>query len=149
MDPKSLTRDFKEFLQCLNARDVDYLVIGGHAVAFHGYPRATADLDVWVAVSRGNADRLVGALRDFGFAGSDLTPDLFLQIDRIVRMGVPPNRIEIQTGIDGVRFSECQPRAAQAELDGVRIHFISLEDLKTNKRASGRNKDLADLDQLP
>ena len=144
-----MTRAFKEFLQCLNARGVDYLIIGGHAVAFHGHPRATADLDVWVAVNRDNAERLVEALRDFGFAGSDLTRDLFLQMDRIVRIGVPPNRIEIQTGIDGVSFSECQPRAAQAELDGVRVHFIALDDLKTNKRASGRNKDLADLDQLP
>jgi hypothetical protein len=149
MDPRSLTRDFKEFLQCLNAHEVDYLVIGGHAVAYHGYPRATADLDVWVAVNQDNAGRLVEALRDFGFDIPDLTPTLFLQSDRVVRMGVPPNRIEIQTGIDGVRFNDCRPRGVQADLDGVRARVISLEDLKINKRASGRNKDLADLDQLP
>lgn len=149
MDPKSLTRDFKEFLRLLNDHRVEYLVIGGHAVAFHGHPRATADLDVWVAVHPENASRLVDALREFGFDLPELKPDLFLQPDRVIRMGVPPNRIEIQTGIDGVRFTDCHPRGIAADLDGVRVHFISLSDLKTNKQASGRNKDLADLDQLP
>jgi hypothetical protein len=149
MDPRSLTSDFREFLQCLNAHGVEYLVIGGHAVAYHGYPRATADLDVWVAVNETNAGRLVLALRDFGFGLPDLKPELFLEADRVVRMGLPPNRIEIQTGVDGVRFGDCQPRGVTAELDGVGVRFISLQDLKSNKRASGRNKDLADLDQLP
>ena len=106
MDPRSLSRDFREFLQCLNAHDVDYLVIGGHAVAFHGYPRATADLDVWVAVDRTNANRIVTALREFGFDLPELVPSLFQEPDRVVRMGLPPNRIEIQTGIDGVRFED-------------------------------------------
>ncbi|MCZ7637537.1 MAG: hypothetical protein M5U12_16780 [Verrucomicrobia bacterium] len=105
-----MTRDFREFLQCLNAHAVEYLVIGGHAVAYHGYPRATADLDVWVAVNRTNAGRLVSALSAFGFAVPELTPDLFLREERIIRMGIAPNRIEIQTGIDGVRFTECFPR---------------------------------------
>lgn len=148
MDPKSLTRDFREFLQCLNAHAVEYLVIGGHAVAYHGYPRATADLDVWVAVNRPNAGRLVSALSAFGFAVPELTPDLFLREERIIRMGIAPNRIEIQTGIDGVRFTECFPRRVSADLDGVRVHFIGLDDLKVNKRASGRYKDLADLEHL-
>lgn len=149
MDPKSLDNDFREFLQSLNDHGVEYLVIGGHAVAFHGYPRATADLDVWVAVHPDNAARLVSALRHFGFDLPELNTDLFLRPDRVVRMGVPPNRIEIQTGIDGVNFEDCRPRGIASELDGVRIPFISLEDLKANKRASGRNKDLADLDHLP
>ncbi len=148
MDPRSLTKDFRDFLQCLNGRGVEFLVIGGHAVAFHGYPRATADLDVWVAVNPANASLLVAALKDFGFDVPDLTPELFLQADRIIRMGVAPNRIEIQTGIDGVKFSDCYPRRVTAELDGLPVHFISLSDLKTNKAASGRNKDLADLDNL-
>ena len=148
MDPRSLTKDFREFLQCLNDRGVEYLEIGGHAVAYHGYPRATADLDVWVAVHHANAARLVAALTAFGFSVPELAPGLFLREDRIIRMGVPPNRIEIQTGIDGVRFAECYPRRIAADLDGMRVHFISLDDLKANKRASGRNKDLADLDEL-
>jgi predicted nucleotidyltransferase len=148
MDPRSLTKDFREFLQCLNDRGVEYLVIGGHAVAYHGYPRATADLDVWVAVNETNAARLVDSLTAFGFAVPELRPELFLRKDRVIRMGIAPNRIEIQTGIDGVHFDECYPRRVSADLDGVRVHFIALDDLKTNKRASGRNKDLADLDQL-
>jgi len=149
MDPRSLTKDFREFLQCLNDQGVDYLVIGGHAVAYHGYPRATADLDVWVAVSEINAARLVEALKAFGFTVPELSPELFLRKDRVIRMGIAPNRIEIQTGIDGVRFPDCHSRRVSADLDGVRVHFIALDDLKQNKRASGRNKDLADLDQLP
>jgi predicted nucleotidyltransferase len=149
MDPKRLTKDFKEFLQCLNAHGVEYLVIGGHAVAFYGYPRATADMDVWVAVNGGNAERLVAAIREFGFDVSDLNANLFLEPNRIIRMGVSPNRIEIQTGIDGVEFQDCFPRRIRGELGGLEVNFIGLEDLKINKRASGRNKDLADLDELP
>ena len=149
MDPRSLTKDFKEFLQCLNAHGVEYLVIGGHAVAFHGYPRATADLDVWVAVNSTNASRIVAALKDFGFDVAELSPDLFLREDRVIRMGVAPNRIKIQTGIDGVNFSECYPQRVAAELDGLPVWFISLADLKSNKQASARNKDLADLDHFP
>ena len=149
MDPKSLTKDFREFLRCLNARGVEYLVIDGHAVAFHGYPGATADLDVWVAVNSKNASLIVAALKDFGFDVPELSPDLFLREDRVIRMGVAPNRIEIQTGIDGVDFSECYPQRVSAELNGIPVWFISRADLKINKQASGRNQDLADLDHIP
>src|SRR6266581_5807039 len=103
MGKSSLTRDFKEFLQCLNEHGVEYLLIGGHAVAHHGYPRATGDMDVWVAVSEANAEKIVKALAAFGFDVPELSPRLFLQKDRIIRMGVEPNRIEIQTGISGVQ----------------------------------------------
>jgi hypothetical protein len=133
----------------LNARGVEFLVIGGHAVAFYGYPRATADLDVWIAVTPTNALRVVEALTDFGFRVPELNAEMFLRKDRIIRMGVAPNRIEIQTGIDGVVFFDCYPRRVTAELDGLPVGFISLDDLKTNKAASGRHKDLADLDHLP
>lgn len=149
MDPRSLTRDFREFLQCLNEHGVEYLVIGGHAVAYHGYPRATGDLDVWIAVSQENAQRMVGALRSFGFDLADLSPNLFLRDQRIIRMGIEPNRIEIQTGISGVEFSQVYPRRVVAELDGVSVNIIPLDDLKANKKASGRYKDLADLENLP
>lgn len=149
MDPTSLTKDFREFLKFLNDHAVEYLMIGGHAVAYHGYPRATNDLDVWVAVNEENALRLAKAVRGFGFDLPNVTPALFLQIDRIIRMGVAPNRIEIQTGIDGVKFAECYPRRIIADVDGVPVCIIGLADLKANKRASGRNKDLADLDELP
>src|SRR5579872_2925453 len=149
MDPRSLTHDFKEFLQCLNGQSVEYLLIGGHAVAYHGYPRSTADLDVWIAANEANAAKIVSALKVFGFDIPDLSPALFLREDRIVRMGVAPNRIEVQTGIDGVQFGDCYQRRIVTEVDGIRVNLITLADLKTNKRASGRNKDLADLDNLP
>ena len=149
MDPRSLTKDFKEFLQCLNAHGVEYLLIGGHAVGYHGYPRATGDMDVWIAVHEENARNMVRALRAFGFDLPDLSPSLFLQKDRIIRMGVEPNRIEIQTGISGVQFSHVYPRRVVAVVDGVSMNIIPLEDLKRNKKASGRHKDLADLENLP
>lgn len=149
MDPRSLTKDFKEFLQCLNVHHVKFLVIGGHAVAYYGYPRATSDLDVWIAVDPVNATSIVAALKDFGFDLPNLRVELFLAQNRVIRMGVAPNRIEIQTGIDGVDFSQSYQNKVAADLDGIPVHFISLDDLKLNKRASGRNKDLADLDNLP
>ena len=92
---------------------------------------------------------MVAALRDFGFGVTDLKPDLFLQVDRVIRMGVAPNRIEIQTGIDGIDFAQCYPRRIEATLGGVAVGFLALADLKANKRASGRNKDLDDLEHLP
>ncbi len=149
MDPRSLTRDFKEFLQCLNAHGVEYLLIGGHAVGYHGYPRATGDLDVWIAVHEENAHRMVRALQDFGFDLSDLSPDLFLRKERIIRMGIEPNQIEIQTGISGVEFSQAYPRRVVAAIEGMAVNIIALDDLKQNKQASGRYKDLADLENLP
>ena len=109
MDPRSLTKDFKEFLQCLNVHGVEYLVIGGHAVAFHGYPRATADLDVWVAVKQENALRLVAALKEFGFDVPELTPELFLSRDRIIRMGNQP-LINERTRLLGLRHFRLNKR---------------------------------------
>ncbi len=141
--------DFSEFLRLLNVHDVEYLLVGGFAVALHGYPRATADIDVWVARRADNATRIVAALRDFGFDVPSLTEDLFLQPDRIVRMGAAPLRIEILMTIDGVYFDDCVKHSIVRIIDGCPIPVIGLEDLKTNKRASGRNKDLADLDNLP
>lgn len=149
MEPRPLTKDFKEFLQCPNEHRVEYLLVGGHAVAFHGYPRATGDLDVWIAVHEENARRVGSAVRAFGFDLPELSPDLFLREQRIVPMGVAPNRIEIQIGISGVEFAEVYPRRVVAELDGVAVNIIPLADLKKNKKASGRYEDLADLENLP
>jgi hypothetical protein len=148
MDTTHLPQDFKEFLSFLNEHEVEYLLIGGYAVGYHGYPRATADIDVWVNINRENAQRIVSALEDFGFGGSKLTVDLFLQRDQIVRMGLPPMRIEILTTISGVEFPACYQNRVVDTLDGVETNLISLEDLKTNKRASGRLKDLSDLENL-
>lgn len=149
MDAPLLTDDFKDFLRSLNGRGVEYLVVGGYAVGFHGYPRATIDLDVWVRPSSENADRVIEALRDFGIDSPTIEPALFIEPRSLVRLGVPPFRIEIMTAIDGVEFDGCRGRAAAFELDDLTVPMISLDDLRINKRAAGRHKDLNDLEHLP
>jgi predicted nucleotidyltransferase len=144
-----LPPDFKEFLRLLNVHKVEYLLIGGYAVNYYGYPRATADLDVWLAMQPANAERMVAALKEFGFDLPDLSPELFLRPAQIIRLGVPPVRIEIATTISGVDFAECQARRVEDTLDGVPVHVIGLDDLKRNKQAAGRHQDLADLEHLP
>ena len=144
-----LPLDFKEFLKLLNENGVKYLLIVGYAVGYYGYPRATNDMDVWIAIHPQNAQRVVNTLKEFGFDHPELTPELFLQENKIIRMGHPPMRLEISTGISGVEFDECYTGRIVDELDGVKINIISLPDLKTNKKAAGRLKDLADLENLP
>jgi len=144
-----LPHDFREFLRLLADSEVAYLLIGGYAVGFHGYPRATQDLDVWIATDPENADRMVDALRRFGFNVPELSRDLFLTKDTIVRMGVPPVRIEVATTLSGVEFQACYAKRVQTELDGVPVSIMSLPDLKANKLAAGRHKDLDDLEHLP
>ena len=144
-----LPHDFKEFLKLLNANGVRYLLVGGYAVAYHGYPRATADMDIWIEVDPSNASKLVAALKEFGFNSPDLSVDLFLEKEKVVRMGVPPIRIEILTSISGVTFEECFQSRITDELDGIEVNLISLPHLKANKEASGRHKDLDDLENLP
>ena len=143
-----LANDYKEFLRLLRAHGVEYLLIGGWAVGYHGYPRATYDLDVWIATAPANADRVVKALAEFGFGGPELSRDLFLQPDQIIRMGVEPVRIEVMTSISGVEFDECYRERLETTMNGVPVSLINLHDLKINKEASGRLKDLADLEQL-
>ena len=144
-----LPNDFKEFLKLLNAHQVEYLLVGGYAVGYHGYPRATADIDIWVAISPDNADRIVGVLREFGFDLPELMPELFLKKGQIIRLGVPPVRIEIITTISGVKFSQCYAKRVTDKLDGVKVNMICLDHLKRNKKAAGRHKDMADIENLP
>jgi hypothetical protein len=136
-------------LELLTSHEVEYLVVGGYAVGYHGYPRATVDLDIWIAVSEATAHKLVQTLKDFGFDAPELVPELFLRERKVIRMGAPPVRLEILTSIDGVDFETCYARRVVGQMDGVTLNLISLEDLKRNKRASGRAKDLADLEELP
>jgi hypothetical protein len=144
-----LPLDFKEFLKLLNEKGVRYLLIGGYAVGYHGYPRATNDMDIWIAVNPENAERVVDALHAFGFDLPELTPDLFLQENKIIRMGNPPMRLEITTGISGVEFDDCYTNRVVDVLDGVEVNVIDLPHLKVNKKAAGRLKGLADLENLP
>lgn len=149
MDAPLLTDDFKEFLRSLNAAGVEYLVVGGYAVGLHGYPRATADLDIWVRPTPPNAAKVLQVTREFGFDAPTLRAALFTNPDSIVRFGVPPFRIEIMTTIDGVEFPGCYERAIRFEVGGLAVPVISLADLKINTRAAGRHKDLDDLENLP
>jgi len=150
MDPRHLNQEFREFLQCLNAAGVEYLLIGGHAVAYHGYVRPTTDMDIWIALDASNAEKAVSAIRDFfGTSMEGLTPEWFLDPENVSRFGARPFLIEILTRIDGGDFKLAFPRRVVAEIDGVRTNLIALNDLKANKLASGRHKDLADLENLP
>jgi len=144
-----LPADFKEFLRLLNVHGVEYLLIGGYAVGYHGYPRATADMDLWIAVDQTNAGRVVIALKEFGFNPPELSVELFLRPWQIVRLGVPPVRIEIATTISGVDFAEYYAERIEDTFDGTPVKLISLKYLKLNKKAAGRHQDLADLEKLP
>ncbi len=141
-----LQADLKEFLSLLASNRVEYLLIGGYAVGYYGYPRPTGDMDVWIALSPQNAQRVVNALSEFGFTAST---EEFLKENSVVRMGVPPFRLEILTTIDGVDFSECYAGRNTVVIDDVEVNLINLHDLRVNKRASGRLKDLSDLENLP
>ncbi len=143
-----LPADLREFLKLLNSARVEYLLIGGYAVGYYGYPRATGDLDIWVAISEQNARKLTRILKQFGFDLPNLKPEVFLKTDQIVRFGEPPLRIEILTTISGVAFDDCYPRRSRVKFDGLCVNLISLNDLKKNKAASGRPKDLDDLQAL-
>ena len=144
-----LPKDFKEFLKLLNANQVEYLLIGGYAVGYHGYPRATADMDIWIAAKPDNSTKIINVFNDFGFSDSMLQPDIFLKEDQIVRIGLPPIRIEVITTISGVSFDECYSERIIGRIDGIQVNLIDLKHLKINKKASGRHKDLNDLENLP
>ena len=141
-----LPPDFKEFLSLLNSNNVEYLVIGGYAVNYYGYSRATADLDIWIAVNPENSEKTARVVREFGFEEAEA--QAFVKPRQVVRMGVPPVRLEILTSISGVEFAECYDRRLEADFGGVAVHLIGLNDLRQNKLASGRLKDRLDLEQL-
>lgn len=136
----------QEFLRYLNSEKVEYLIVGGYAVNIHGYSRLTDDIDVWVAVSEENADRLMSVMQRF--FGTTPQRAVFTTPGKILECGHPPTRVHIMTKISGVDFAECFERRHPAKLGDVPTNFIGLEDLKRNKRASGRLKDLADLEEL-
>ncbi len=142
-------KDFKDFLRLLNLNKVEYILVGGYAVGYHGYPRATGDMDIWIAVNDANAEKVVAAVSDFGMPKEALSRELFLEKNKIIRMGVPPVRIEVITGASGVDFTECYKRCITVNIDDLDVNIISLNDLKVNKRAAGRHKDLEDIEHIP
>jgi predicted nucleotidyltransferase len=144
-----LPPDFKEFLNLLKDKNIRYLLVGGYAVGYHGYPRATNDMDIWISIDSQTAEQLVLALKEFGFDTLQLSKELFLKENSIVRMGIAPMRIEIFTTISGVNFEECYQERIVDEIDGIEVNIINLKQLKINKKASGRHKDLDDFENLP
>lgn len=144
----SLHPDFREFIQLLNAHDVQYLVVGGFAVTFHGHPRATKDIDIWIWLDAANAEKTIRALDEFGFKSLGFIVDDFLVDDQIIQLGYPPVRIDLLTTLPGVDFEECFQSRVETQVDDTVVKFIDLENLKRTKRASGRMQDLADLANL-
>ena len=143
-----LSQDFREFVASLNASDVRYLVVGGYAVALHGHPRYTRDIDIWIESTRDNAARVVRALDAFGFGSLEPTEADFLVPDQIIQLGYPPNRIDLLTSLSGVDFAACYPARVGVDIDGVAVAFIDLQNLRKNKQAAARTQDLADLENL-
>lgn len=143
-----MNQDFKEFIECLNKHDVKYLIVGGYAVAVYGHPRYTKDLDVWVSIATENADKIMRALEEFGFGSLDLDINDFTETQNIIQLGYPPNRIDIMTTATGIDFAESYSKRFVIDIEGIPTNFIDLENLKKNKRATGRYQDLADLENL-
>ncbi len=143
-----LNKDFREFIELLNLNKVKYLILGGYAIAFHGHPRYTKDLDVWLELSDENASNVLKALEDFGFGNLEVSKEDFLQKGMVVQLGYPPNRIDLINSPDGVEFDDCYKSKIEIEIDELKISVIDLENLKKNKKASGRLQDLADLEKL-
>jgi hypothetical protein len=143
-----LDPDFSEFIACCVARDVRFLVVGGYALAAHGHPRFTKDIDIWLWIDPDNGRRVVEALDDFGFGSLGLTVNDFVEPGVVVQLGHAPKRIDLLTSIDGVAFEECWPTRVEIEVGGISVPFIDVDHLVMNKRASGRLQDLADVEAL-
>ena len=140
--------DFSDLLQSLNDNHVRYLVIGGYAVVQYAEPRFTKDLDVWISTDAENAEAVYKSLREFGAPLMELTVKDFSEEGYFFQMGVPPVRVDILMGIPGVAFDECWSRRKEVDFDGLKVFFISKNDLILAKRASGRPQDLIDADLL-
>jgi predicted nucleotidyltransferase len=143
-----LSNDLREFVALLNSKRVEYLIVGAYAVAWHGYPRFTADIDLLIRPSPANAEALVTSLNEFGFASLHFTPEDFIKPGQIVQLGVKPNRIDLITSIAGVEFDQAWAGRVGGEIDGIPVQFVGLEELITNKESTGRLKDQADAEEL-
>jgi Nucleotidyl transferase of unknown function (DUF2204) len=143
-----LNKDFKEFIESLRSNAVDFLVVGAHALAAHGKPRYTGDLDIWVRPEKANIERLLSALNAFGFGSLGLNATDFETPEAMVQLGYPPARIDLLTAIDGVKFDEAFAHKLECDVSGILLPVISIDDLIRNKLATGRPKDLADVDML-
>lgn len=144
----TLEPDFEDFISFLNKYEVEYLVVGGYAMAFHGRPRYTGDLDIWINISETNADKMLIVLREFGFSSLPFTKEDFLKENIINQIGYPPLRIDILTSIDGVTFQEAYIQKRNIHIENLEVAFIGLAQLIENKKASNRAQDIADIESL-
>jgi predicted nucleotidyltransferase len=142
------SQDFREFVELLIKHKVDYLIVGGYAVGIHGYPRYTGDLDIWLHNTPENADKILKVVNEFGFSTYGLTAADFTKPENIIQLGYPPLRIDLLTQIDGVGFDECFPNRKEVVIENLTVNFISYHDLLKNKKASGRNRDKDDIENL-
>lgn len=140
--------DFSEFISLLNDHNVEYIIVGGYAVSFHGYVRATGDIDIWVKPSFFNAEKIINVLQAFGFGSFGLEVNDFTKENNVIQLGYEPVRIDIMTGVSGLNFDVCYSRKITTQIGGLEMNYISLSDLKINKAATGRRQDLLDLDNL-
>jgi hypothetical protein len=143
-----LQKDLKEFIALMNSHEVEYVIVGGHAVAYHGYPRFTGDLDFFVRPSLENAARIMAVLQSFGFTDLTGLEDTLTEPGKVIQFGRPPNRIDILTGISGITFDQAMDTSVATTLADVPIRIIGRDALIQNKTAAARPKDLADVDQI-
>lgn len=143
-----IQKDFKELLELFNAHNVEYMIVGGYALAFHGAPRYTGDLDIFINPSTANAQRIIKTLDEFGFGSVGLSVNDFITSDKIVQLGVPPVRIDIITSITGISWKQAFKNRVEGYYGKTKVFFISRADFITNKKALSRQKDLADIEAL-
>ena len=141
-------KDFKEFLALLNVHEVDFMIVGGYALAYHGAPRYTGDIDVFVKPDRKNARRIIKVLEEFGFSSLDLSIDDFQNEDNVIQLGLPPVRIYIITSISGVSWEQADTTKEPGLYGNVPVNYIGKEQYVANKKAIGRAKDIADIEAL-
>jgi hypothetical protein len=144
----NIQKDFKEFIELLNANRVKYLVVGGYAVSFYSQPKLTQDIDFWIGTGKQNARRVLHVLKEFGFGSSDISFDDLINPDMVIQLGNPPMRIDLITAISGGNFTQAYTRRVIGNYFGVRVAFINKVDLIKNKQSTGRKKDLYDIEWI-
>ena len=143
-----LNKDFKEFIKLLNSKNVEYLIVGGYALAAHGHPRSTGDIDIWIDPADKNISLVLVALQKFGFGELGITAADLSAPNSVLQLGYPPARIDLLSSIDGVRFADCYAKRIVMRIDEVDLPVIGVADFRANKLATGRLKDLADVEAL-
>lgn len=143
-----LSKDVLEFLSLANLKKIDYIIVGAWALAFHGTPRYTGDVDILLKVSEENADKIMEVLNDFGFGGIGILKDDFLKEGQVIQLGYPPNRIDLLTEISGVKFDDAWKNKSTIKIENTNLNFLGVEELIKNKSATGRKKDIADVEIL-